>query len=79
MDAAILEAKDEQRRYTEIEHQRCPCGAVRLSSLGSCIQCEKRYRMMERAQAEARFLRKALTELRREIKQQIKQEEAHEH
>lgn len=81
VDAAICEANDEGRRYTEIsvgiegvggEQQyglRCLCGAVKLVSLYGCIQCARRFRMLGIAEAEAKIVSNLLKQLRKRIRE----------
>jgi hypothetical protein len=78
MDLAVSSAERDQLRFTRIgcgvdgissySGNRCICGAVTHERLGYCIECWKAHRMLDKAQAEARLISKALTELRKQIK-----------
>lgn len=89
LDFAHAEAKDEQRRVTQIcaglrdtnmayfFGARCLCGRVTHANHDDCFVCQSESRMLKKSESEAKQLRKILTELNREIKEQIKSKKEH--
>lgn len=81
MDVHLAEAKADSRRYTEVSTfnkgcdwgARCFCGAVALAMTGSCVQCSRRSRMLDRMQAEQKQIAGLLVQLRREARNMKKE------
>ena len=80
MDAAIVDAIANDRRFTEIgvgnpfggqafyNGARCLCGSVSHVNLRGCIRCDMDERMLGKKQKEAKLMSKMLVDLRRSIK-----------
>jgi hypothetical protein len=67
-ESARVEAKDDGRRFVDIEFERCRCGRAQLSSIGECITCRRERRMLDRQWAEIKLARRILSSIRKEIK-----------
>lgn len=65
---AIIEAKDECRKFVAIEAERCVCGRVQISAIGECIACHRERRMLDKQWAEIKQARRILQSIRKEIK-----------
>ena len=88
VDCAMVEAVDDQRRFTQIgvgpahsgalfyNGSRCYCGAVSLPFMkiggGNCVRCAKDKRMLTQLEANNKFISKLMIELRAEIRTQKK-------
>jgi len=86
VDYALQEAKTEQRRFTHIgchpgftndddetwtfNGRRCFCGAVTHLRLKFCVQCSRKSRMLDKANAQNKMLFSALKELRAVIREE---------
>lgn len=69
IEVALLEAAGARRRFTEVDcKNRCACGAVAHTKLGWCVRCWKDYRMLEKQEADARFNRRLINQLKEEMK-----------
>lgn len=67
-EAAQVEARDEGRKFAEIELRRCVCGRARLAVIGECVTCHRERRMLDKQWAEIKLARRILSSLRKEIK-----------
>ena len=69
-EEAMIEADIESRRYTEVELQeRCICGRVIHSLLGTCVMCWRERRMISKELRELKLTRAVMLELKRRSKQ----------
>lgn len=67
-ESARVEARDECRKFVDIEYERCVCGRAQVSLIGECITCHRERRMLDRQWAEIKLARRILTSIRKEIK-----------
>lgn len=67
-ESAMAEATDEGRKFVPIELVRCVCGRAQLSSIGECAACHRQRRMLDRQYAEIKLVRRILSSIRKEIK-----------
>ena len=86
LDAAHVEAADESRRVTkicvgirgsnmaDIYGSRCLCGRVTLVGKDSCLLCGLQMRLLSRADAEAKIIRRMIADMNRQIKETKKLE-----
>lgn len=65
---AIVEAKDEGRRFVDIERERCVCGRAQVGSIGECITCHREKRMLDKQMRDIKLARRILASIRKEIK-----------
>lgn len=74
IEAAELEADDEGRRWTAISSgtqeyhcyygNRCACGCTKPASLEFCVKCWKEYRMLGKHEADIKFNRRLINQLK---------------
>jgi len=66
MDIALDEAREESRRFTEIDiGERCQCGRAVHVSLSSCVLCWRERRMLDRQLRDVRVTARIAKQLKR--------------
>ena len=78
IELATIEAQEECRRFTDVglgtekydgyHGKRCACGAASLPSYGWCVWCWRDVRMLNKEEADIRFNRKLLKQLKESFK-----------
>lgn len=78
IDAAELEADDNRWRWTAIAcgiegydcyyGSRCACGCTKPASLDFCVKCWREYRMIGKNEADVKFNRRLINQLKELMK-----------
>ena len=73
MEQAILEAREEMRRFTEIDvRERCVCGAATHAALGFCVLCWRASRMLRKELRDVRMAKRIAQDLRRQALEMLR-------